>query len=295
MPKVVVIGESGQLAQSLRALSWPSGFELSFHGRRSLKGDVVPSAFEGLLRAEGAHLVLNAAAYTAVDRAESEPEAAAALNAELPRALAAACDAIDIPLLHVSTDYVFDGRKGAPYVESDAPNPLSVYGRTKLEGDRNLEHAGLSRWAILRASWVVSEIGETFLVKVLRRARAGEALRVVDDQWGCPTAASDLARAMQEAGLRLLEGERAACGLFNFCGASEMSWHGLAERTLAAAQRLGLKPASLQAIKTRGLNAPAQRPAYSVLSCARIKQACGLSGAAIESELDRMVRSIMAG
>jgi dTDP-4-dehydrorhamnose reductase len=295
MPKVVVIGESGQLAQSLRALPWPSGFDLSFHGRNRLEADVTPALLEDLLRAERAHLVLNAAAYTAVDRAESEPQAAATLNAELPQSLAVACASIDIPLVHVSTDYVFDGRKGTPYVEADAPDPLSVYGRTKLAGDRNLERAGLPRWAILRASWVVSGIGETFLVKVLRRARAGEALRVVDDQWGCPTAASDLARAMQDVGLRLLEGERAACGLFNFCGASEMSWHGLTERTLVAAERLGLKPVPLHAIKTGDLNAPARRPAYSVLSCARIQQACGLSGAAIEANLERIVRSIMAG
>jgi dTDP-4-dehydrorhamnose reductase len=294
VPKVVVIGESGQLAQSLRTLSWPSGFSLSFHGRNTLRPDMTSALFEDLLRAEGAHLVLNAAAYTAVDRAESEPQAAARLNAELPQALAAACGTIDIPLVHVSTDYVFDGRKGAPYIEADAPNPLSVYGRTKLEGDLNVARAALPRWATLRASWVVSDIGETFLVKVLRRARSGEPLRVVDDQWGCPTAASDLARAMQGVGLRLLERERAACGLFNFCGASEMSWHGLTERTLTVAERLGLKPVSLHAIRTSELNAPARRPAYSVLSCARIKQACGISGTAIEANLERMVQSIMA-
>ena len=294
MPKIVVIGESGQLAQSLRGLPWPSGVELSFHGRGSFTADFDAGLLRTLLQAEAAQAVLNAAAYTAVDRAESEPQAAAALNAHLPQALAVACAALDIPLVHISTDYVFDGRKHAPYVETDAPNPLNIYGRTKLEGDRNLEQVGLPRWAILRTSWVVSEIGETFLVKVLRRARAGESLRVVGDQWGCPTAASDLARAMQDIALRLLDGDAVARGLFNFCGASEMSWHGLADKMLAAAEAAGLKRPPLQAIMTAELNAPAQRPAYSVLSCARIEQACGLSAAGIERDLDRIVRSILA-
>lgn len=294
MPKIIVIGERGQLAQSLRMLSWPAGFELAFHGHRSLKEDFGAGRLREVLRAEPAEAVLNAAAYTAVDRAESEPDAASALNARLPHALAAACAELDLPLVHISTDYVFDGRKRAPYLETDAPNPLSVYGRTKLDGERNLEGVELNRWAILRTSWVVSEIGETFPVKLLRRARAGEAMRVVDDQWGCPTAASDLARAMQDVTLRLLDRDPKASGLFNFCGASDMSWHGLAERVLRAAERFGLKPPPLQAIRTAELNAPARRPAYSVLSCARIKQACGLSAAPIEGHVDRMARSILA-
>jgi dTDP-4-dehydrorhamnose reductase len=294
VPKIVVIGESGQLAQSLRRLPWPPGFELSFRGRRSFDPDFDAELVRDLLHAEAAHAVLNAAAYTAVDRAENEPQAAASLNAHLPQVLAVACAELEIPLVHISTDYVFDGRKHTPYLETDAPNPLSVYGRTKLDGDRNLEQAGPARWAILRTSWVMSEIGETFLVKVLRRAQAGEELRVVDDQWGCPTAASDLARAMQDVVLRLLDSDRAVFGLFNFCGASQMSWHGLTDKVLAVAETVGLKRPPLQAIMTAELKAPARRPAYSVLSCARIERASGLSAAGIEGDLDRIVRSILA-
>jgi dTDP-4-dehydrorhamnose reductase len=294
VPKIVVIGESGQLAQSLRRLPWPPGFELSFRGRRSFNPDFDAGLVRDVLHAEAPHAVLNAAAYTAVDRAESEPQAAASLNAHLPQALAITCAELDIPLVHISTDYVFDGQKHAPYLETDVPNPLCIYGQTKLEGDRNLEQAGPSRWAILRTSWVVSEIGETFLAKVLRRAQAGEPLRVVDDQWGCPTAASDLSRAMQDIVLRLLDGDRAVCRLFNFCGASQMSWHGLTDKVLAAAETVGLKRPPLQAITTAELKAPARRPAYSVLSCARIERACGLSAIAIERDLDRIVRLILA-
>lgn len=294
MPKIVVIGENGQLARALRDLRWAAGFDLVFHGGRSLKGSFEAEPLRDLVRAERAQLVLNAAAYTAVDRAEREPEAAAALNARLPMALAQACSDLDIPLIHVSTDYVFDGEKRSPYLETDTPNPLSVYGATKLQGDLATERAALRRWAILRTSWLVSELGETFPVKLLRRAKAGEPLRVVDDQWGCPTAASDLANAMKTVGLRLLDGEPAAAGLFNFRGATEMSWHGLAERLLSAAAEAGLARPSLQAIKSADLKAPAPRPAYSVLSCARIRQTLGIAGARIEDEIECMVRQIMA-
>jgi dTDP-4-dehydrorhamnose reductase len=293
VPKVIVIGESGQLAQSLRALSWPAGFGLAFHGRRSLRGFEADLLRE-LLRAEDAGLVLNAAAYTAVDRAESEPQAARSLNATLPQALAGACRDLDIPLVHVSSDYVFDGQKRSPYLETDQPNPINVYGTTKLAGDDGVREAGLSRWAILRASWVVSESADTFPVKLLRRAQTGEALRVVDDQQGCPTAASDLAQAAQGVARRLLDGDPAACGLFNYCGASEMSWYGFAERLLAAAERQGLQRRPLRAITSAELNAPARRPAYSVLSCARIGQTYGLTGTSIDVHVESMVRRILA-
>jgi dTDP-4-dehydrorhamnose reductase len=292
VPKVLIIGERGQLAQSLKGLSWPAGFDLDFLGRRTLTD--FPGAGAAIKELKPA-LVLNAAAYTGVDQAEREPAAARLLNADLPAALASACGSLDIPLVHISTDYVFDGEKRWPYLETDAPNPLSVYGATKLAGDRNLEQAELRRWAILRASWVVSEIGDTFPVKLLRRARAGEALRVVDDQWGCPTAAGELARAMQSVGLRLLDGDGAASGLFNLCGTSEMSWHGFAEKLLAVAERSGLKPPPLTAIASADLTAPARRPAYSVLSCARIRDSFGISGTPIEADIERMVRVILAG
>lgn len=287
-----MIGESGQLAQSLRPLRWPAGCDLSCAGRRHLPGDAPASGVRAMLAADRPALVLNAAAYTAVDRAESEPEAATALNADLPRALAESCAALNIPLVHVSTDYVFDGEKRSPYLETDAPNPLGVYGASKLAGDRAIERAAPRRWAILRTSWVVSAVGETFPVKLLRRAKAGAPLRVVDDQWGCPTVASDLAQAMQTVGLRLLDGE--LTGLYNFCGASEMSWHGFADRLLSAAAEAGLPRPPLQAIKSADLNAPARRPAYSVLSSARIGQAFGIAGAGIEDEIERMVRDILA-
>lgn len=257
MPKILVIGEAGQLARSLGGTYWPAGFDLTFIGRRRLSDGTPAVSIRAALEAEKPALVLNSVAYTAVDRAESEPDAASALNVALPQALAKACRVLDIPLVHISTDYVFDGQKRSPYLETDAPNPLSVYGATKLGGDLAIEQAAPRRWAILRTSWVVSEIGETFPVKLLRRAKAGEPLRVVDDQWGCPTAAADLASAMQTVGMRLLDNDAAASGLFNFRGAAEMSWYGFADKMLSSAEKAGLKRLPLQAIKSAELNAPA--------------------------------------
>jgi dTDP-4-dehydrorhamnose reductase len=293
VPNIVIIGESGQLAQSLGRLVWPQGCTLALVGRRHVPAGN-PEAIAEAAAALNPDLLLNAAAFTGVDRAESEPDAAAALNAGLPRALAGLAHRLAIPLVHVSTDYVFDGRKRAPYLETDTPNPLSVYAATKLDGDRAVEQARLRRWAILRSSWVMGEIGETFPVKILRRARQGETLRVVDDQRGCPTAAGELARAMQAIGLKLLAGDPAGMGMLNFCGASQMSWFGLTELLLQAAEGEGLKRPSLQAIKTAELNVPARRPVYSVLNCDRIAQRCGINGAPIEADIPHIVRAILA-
>lgn len=293
MPTIAIIGERGQLAQSLGGLAWPQDCTLAFVGRRHVPaGD--SHAIAAAAAALNPDLLLNAAAFTGVDRAESEPDAAAALNAELPRRLAKLAGRLSIPLVHVSSDYVFDGEKRAPYLETDAPNPLGVYGATKLDGDRAIADARLQRWAILRSSWVMSEIGETFAVKILRRARRGEALRVVDDQLGCPTAAGDLARAMQAIGLKLLDGDANAVGLFNFCGASAMTWHALTDQLLHAAGAGGVKRPALRAIASAELDAPARRPRYSVLDCGLIAKIHGIQPAPIESWIDPMVRSILA-
>ena len=293
MPTIVIIGESGQLAQSLKQLQWPRGSTLEFVGRRRVPaGD--PAAIAEAAAALKPDLLLNAAAYTAVDRAESDQRAAVALNAELPRRLASLAQRLSIPLVHVSTDYVFDGAKRAPYLESDVPNPLSVYGATKLAGDRAIVAAQLQRWAILRSSWVISEIGETFPVKILRRARQGEALRVVDDQLGCPTMAADLARAMQTIGLKLLDRDSASLGLLNFCAATPMTWHQLAESLVTVAQQAGVPRVPVQAISSAELNAPARRPAYSILDCTQIATVHGIQPTPIEGWIGPVVRSILA-
>lgn len=301
MAGILILGEAGQLACALRALSWPGNAEITSLGRRSLGAAAEAPAAAGVaIRRMRPQLVLNAAAYTAVDRAEAESALAHALNAALPQAAAEACAALRIPFVHVSTDYVFDGENPGAYVETDAPNPLSVYGASKLAGDRAIEavaaeRTGLESWAILRTSWVFSESGDSFPQKLLRRARGGEALRVVDDQAGCPTTAGALAGAMRAIGLRLLDRDPIAIGLFNYCGAAAMSWHGFARLLLDAAGRAGLAVPPLQPISSAEFPTPARRPRRSVLDCGKIRRQCGLAAPAIDGELDGIVRAILAG
>jgi len=206
VPKVLILGERGQLARALHGLAWPAGYEVSAIGRQKLgAADQAADAIAAAITSVRPSLVLNAAAYTAVDKAESEPAQARALNADLPLSAARACGELQIPLVHISTDYVFDGTKAGAYLEQDAPNPLNVYGATKLAGDRNIQRAEAAPSAILRTSWVFSAADESFPAKLLNRARNGETLRVVDDQRGCPTPVAALAQAMQMIGLRLLD------------------------------------------------------------------------------------------
>ena len=209
-------------------------------------------------------LIVNAAAYTAVDRAESEPELAARVNAAAPAVLAEEAKRTGALLVHYSTDYVFDGRKRTPYVEDDATNPLSVYGRTKLEGERAVRASG-ARHLILRTAWVYGE-GRNFVSAILGRAEAGERLRVVDDQRGAPTWSRDI--AVKTASLL----EKGAEGVFHVSAEGEGTWHEVAREVLKL-KRLGTP---VEAIPTSAWPTPAHRPAYSVLDNSRL-QAAGVA------------------
>lgn len=294
MPRILILGESGQLARALQDIVWPPGHEVTAVGRRHLgTADRAAGAAAAAIATARAHLVLNAAAFTAVDRAEREPEQAHALNADLPLAAARACRDLGIPLVHVSTDYVFDGAKAGAYVEQDAPNPLSVYGASKLAGDRNIQRTEGAH-AILRTSWVFSAADTSFPARLLSRARVGEVLRVVDDQTGCPTAAGALAHAMQAVGLRMLDRDPAALGLFNCCGAQAMSWHGFAARIVDAAVLAGKARPELRAITSAELPTAAKRPLNSVLDCAKFIREFRIAPAEIDAEIERVVGAILS-
>lgn len=295
MANVLILGERGQLARALQDLAWPAGFAAAAIGRHQLgAADQAADAAAAAVKDKRPDLVLNAAAYTAVDKAESEPAQARALNADLPLAVARACRDLRIPLVHVSTDYVFDGTKAGAYLEQDAPNPLGVYGASKLAGDRNVQRAEGAPRAILRTSWVFSEAADSFPVKILRRALSGEALRVVDDQVGCPTPVSALAAAMQAMGLRLLDGDAAAQGLFNYCGAQAMSWYGFATRLVDCAVKAGLKRPDLRPVPSDQFPSAARRPRNSVLDCSKIMRDCDIAPAGIDAEIERVARTILA-
>ena len=243
-------------------------------------------------------VILNAAAYTAVDRAESEPEAARAANATAPAVMAEEAKRSGALLIHFSTDYVFDGDKPTPYVEDDAPNPLSVYGATKLAGEEAIRASGCDH-LILRTSWVYGARGRNFLLTMLRLAGERSELRVVDDQRGAPTSSRQLARAVRDlllagAGDRAIESAdldrlRAASGTYHATAAGETTWFAFAQAIFAGRGRTrghGFNAPRLLAIPTREYPTPARRPTNSVLSNAKLNAALGVRVPSWQSGLE---------
>jgi dTDP-4-dehydrorhamnose reductase len=265
----LVLGSSGQLAAHLRAL-WPSA---QFWSRAD--ADLAePTALRAKVEAARPTAIVIAAAYTAVDKAESEPELAWRVNAEAPAEIARAAAALDVPLVHVSTDYVFNGAKPEPYVESDPVAPLNVYGRSKLGGELAVAAIAQRYW-ILRTSWVFSEHGHNFVKTMLRLGRERDRLSVVNDQLGRPTYAGDLAAVID----KLLASSPGTVphGLHHVGGGASTTWHGFANAIFAAALERGLitRSPEVAGIPTSGYPTPARRPLSSVLApSARLEQAC---------------------
>ncbi|MEQ9891075.1 dTDP-4-dehydrorhamnose reductase [Pectobacterium aroidearum] len=212
--------------------------------------------------------IVNAAAYTAVDKAESEPEIAEKINVTGPENLAIVASKQGIRLVHVSTDYVFDGNATEPYREGSATNPLSVYGKTKLTGEQAVVKAS-SEAIIVRTAWVFSEYGNNFVKTMLRLAKEQDALSIVNDQRGCPTYAGDLAQAT----ISLLE-KNAESGIYHYCGDKEVSWYEFAKTIFDMAKQQGVidKMPQVTAITTEQYPTPAHRPQYSSLSCEKIER-----------------------
>lgn len=255
----LVLGSTGQLASHLRAL-WP---EAMFWSRAD--ADLAdPRTLRSKIESARPAAIVIAAAYTAVDKAESEPELAWRINAEAPAEIARAAATLDVPLVHVSTDYVFDGCKPAPYVESDPVAPLNVYGRSKLGGELAVRSIASRHW-ILRTSWVFSEHGQNFVKTMLQLGRERDALSVVADQTGRPTYAGDLARAIAS----LLQPQSAAVpfGLHHVGGGPATTWHGFAVAIFERARAAGMlaRAPVVHAIPTSQYPTPAQRPLSSVL------------------------------
>ena len=273
--RVLLTGGRGQLGQALQA-SVPAGLELIVPGREQLDladAEACRRAVEELRP----HWVLNAGAYTAVDQAEREPELALAVNAGAPAAFAAALAERGGRLLQVSTDFVFDGSQGSPYLPEQPPAPLGVYGSSKAEGER-LAAAALpaDRLCLLRTSWVYGPVGRNFCLTMLRlhgqRAAAGETLAVVADQVGCPTATHTLAAACWQAIAREVSGTH------HWSDAGAASWYDFAVAIGELGVSTGLLPAAaaVRPITTAAYPTPARRPAYSLLACGPSRDALGL-------------------
>ena len=267
-PTILVFGRKGQLARELAKLGAPRGLEFDFAGRAEfdLSGRDDPAQ---LIEARAPSAVINAAAYTAVDRAESEPDAAFRLNRDVPAAIARACAARDLPLVHLSTDYVFDGTKTDPYVEDDLVCPISVYGQSKAEGEAAVLGSG-GRASVLRTAWLYSAFGSNFVKTMLRAALTRPEISVVDDQVGRPTWAEDSAGGALRLIEALLDRDDRALGVLHLSGADDATWADFAEAIFEqSAHRGGPRPA-VRRITTAEYPTPARRPANSRLDCSRI-------------------------
>jgi dTDP-4-dehydrorhamnose reductase len=273
--RILILGSSGQVASALRTRLPEAGHEVVALGRSSLDLSDPAAARTAVLEC-APDVVINAAAYTAVDRAESDETAARALNADGPAAASAAAAQLSAPFIHFSTDYVFDGSKGAPYVEDDPPCPLGIYGETKLAGERSIAEAN-PRHVILRTAWVCSPGGANFLRTMLRLAAERDAVAVVDDQKGRPTFARDLAGAVTAIVERLDSRPHAeAYGVFHAASQGDTTWCGFARAIMEGSAARGGPAARVQAITTAEFPTPARRPADSRLATDKLAAIYGI-------------------
>jgi dTDP-4-dehydrorhamnose reductase len=295
-PRILIVGNAGQLGRELQRIFAGAGSITAVDREEVDLRD--PAQTHALVRRASPDLILNAAAYTAVDRAEAEPALAYAINSEAPRILAEEALERDALFVHYSTDYVFDGSKPGPWVETDAPNPLNVYGASKLEGERAVQEVG-GRYLIFRTSWVYGPHGNNFLLTMLRLARERERLTIVDDQIGAPTTSIALARAAYVVVSGILAGRFGVtekwAGLYHMTCAGSVSWFGFAQAIFERAGKLlGRKAPELIPIASRDYPTPAKRPRNSVLSNAKLHGRFGIEPPPWEGALEEVLGRLKA-
>jgi dTDP-4-dehydrorhamnose reductase len=264
---VLVTGASGQLGQAIQFLS-DKYADIDFKFCSSSDLDITSLENCQLVFTKyKPDFCINAAAYTAVDKAESEPEKAHLINVVGAKNLAAVCKEFSTVLLHVSTDFIFDGTKKTPYLETDLPNPTGVYGQTKLDGEKAIQQT-FDHYFIIRTSWVYSQFGANFMKTMLRLASERDSLSVVNDQIGTPTNAVDLAKAL----LEIIKSNNNSFGIYNFSNEGQCSWYDFAKKIF----EINNISINLQAIPSTSFPTPAKRPAYSVLDKSKIKNVFGV-------------------
>ncbi|WP_460070166.1 dTDP-4-dehydrorhamnose reductase [Pseudomonas sp. H2_E05] len=267
--KILITGRHGQVSRALQQQLQGVG-ELIVLGSDQL--DLTDAdQIRRQIRTHRPDLIINAAAHTAVDQAESEPDAAFAINAIAPGVLAEEAKALGIPLIHYSTDYVFDGSKPAPYTEADTPNPLGVYGQSKLAGEQAIAAVG-GEYLILRTSWVYSNHGKNFLLTMQRLLQEKPQMRIVADQIGAPTWAGTIAASTRALIERWRAGEAGEWGVYHLSAQGETSWFGFAQAIGEHLRTEGKACAELQAIPSSAYPTPARRPLNSRLDCSRLQQ-----------------------
>lgn len=294
--KILLLGKNGQVGWQLQRALAPLG-EIVALERKDAGGDLAdPQGLAAAVRAAKPQVIVNAAAYTAVDKAESEPQLARLINTEAPAALAREAAASGALLVHYSTDYVFDGSGSAPWQESDATGPLNVYGATKLAGEQAIAASGCAHLTF-RTSWVYAAHGDNFIKTMLRLAATRERLTVIDDQKGAPTGAELIADVTAHAISQTLQ-QPAKAGLYHLTAAGEASWFDYAQYVLALARQArpqGVKTAAggVQPIASSQYPAAARRPLNSRLDTRRLQAAFGLQMPPWQQGVTRVLREIL--
>jgi dTDP-4-dehydrorhamnose reductase len=290
-PCILIAGAAGQVGRELRRSLADAG-EIICHDCDTV--DLAePDQVRAMVRSAAPQIILNAAAYTAVDRAESEPEAAIAVNSTAPRVLAEEARRCNALFVHYSTDYVFDGSKQGPWIETDKPNPLNVYGASKLAGEEAIQQVG-GRYLIFRTSWVYGPHGRNYLLTMLRLARERDELRIVDDQFGAPTSSIELADATRTIVDDVLAGKFGPtenwAGLYHMTCSGSTSWCGFASAIFARADSLlHAKVPAVRPISSSGYITRAKRPLNSVLSNDKLYARFGAQLAPWEAALDVVI------
>lgn len=287
---LLVFGAGGQVGRELMALAEARGANAVGLTRADVDIRDAEAVEAAVVRA-APRLVVNCAAYTAVDKAETEADLAAAVNRDAAAAIARAAARHGLPVVHLSTDYVFDGAKLGAYTEDDPIAPLGVYGRTKAEGEAAVREAS-ARHVIVRTAWVYGRFGSNFLKTMLRLSAERDRLRVVADQHGSPTATIDIAEAILAADAALAAGMMETAGTFHFAGTGATTWHGFAEAIVAAQGKATGKWPPVDAIGTADYPTPAARPANSELDSTRFFETFGYRAAPWQERTDEVVAQL---
>ena len=285
--KILILGSQGQLGRCLYDQFSQTDYDLIYHSRADTDIADFTETSENLI-ALNPDIVVNATAYTAVDLAETHESLAYQVNHFAVDNLASQCEKIGSFLIHVSTDYVFDGTASRPYKEEDKTNPKSVYGASKLAGEIAIQRTDC-RFLIIRTSWVFSEYGNNFVKTMLRLGAERETLSIVGDQIGCPTYAQDIASLIVDLIPRIEKGS-VESGVYHFCGDTACSWYQFAKEIFAQADQLGYRtPKQVQSIATKDYPTPAKRPGYSVFDCTKIENTFNISRSNWRFGIDRVL------
>jgi dTDP-4-dehydrorhamnose reductase len=284
MFNILVTGSNGQVGSEIRALHADYPYNFFFTDRSAL--DITDAtAVEKFIEANNINTIINCAAYTAVDKAESDEANADAINHLAVKNFALTCKEKNIKLIHISTDYVFDGKNYKPYTEEDTTNPEGIYGKTKLDGEKALLHVSPANSLIIRTSWVYSSFGANFVKTMLRLGREKEHLGVIYDQVGTPTYARDLARAILDI-LPNIKNEKTE--IYNYSNEGVLSWYDFAKEIM----RMAKLECKVNPIETKEYPTPATRPHYSLLNKSKIKQEFGITIPYWKDSLDECLKTL---